>query len=145
MSVLCRSLRIPAADAEQLGWATVAVVLCWWGSGCLDWWPVTAEASPFASYASPSSRLCALNASAGAFEVVFSAKSGRQIASQLRRCRAETEVACLECFPNGLPFYLSRTATLISRDGGEMTSNYIISTLERDVPVAAQIVPAGRT
>jgi hypothetical protein len=52
----------------------------------------------------------------------------------------QTEVACLECFPNGLAFYLSHTATLISRDGGELTSNYILSTLANSPQWPAQIV-----
>ena len=30
------------------------------------------------------------------------------------------------CFPNGLPFYLGRTPTLVSSDCAELTSNYII-------------------
>jgi hypothetical protein len=54
---------------------------------------------------------------------------------------AETELACLECFPNGLPFYLRRTATLISRNGAELTSNYIIATLEKSSEWPNQIVP----
>jgi hypothetical protein len=81
-----------------------------------------------------------VNAGAGALEVVFSAKSGRRIASQLAALPPRTEVACLECFPNGLPFYLRHTTTLISRDGGELTSNYILSTLEKTPQWPPQIV-----
>jgi hypothetical protein len=54
---------------------------------------------------------------------------------------AGTELACLECFPNGVPFYLRRTATLISRDGSELTSNYIIYSLKKDPQWPKQIVP----
>jgi len=75
-----------------------------------------------------------------ALEIVFDAKSGRRIAGQLAALSPETELACLECFPNGLPFYLRRTATLISRDGGELKSNYIISTLEKAREWPRQIV-----
>jgi hypothetical protein len=81
-----------------------------------------------------------VHAGAGALEVVFSAKSGRRIARQLAALPPQTEVACLECFPNGLPFYLGHTATLISRDGGELTSNYILSTPEKSPQWPAQIV-----
>jgi len=77
----------------------------------------------------------------GVLEVVFDAKSGRRIAYQLSGLPEKTELACLECFPNGLPFYLGRTATLISRDGHELTSNYIISSLEKSRHWPGQIVP----
>ena len=73
--------------------------------------------------------------------MIFGAKSGRPIARQLSALPAETELACLECFPNGVPFYLHRTATLISRDGGELTSNYIIYSLKKDPHWPKQIVP----
>jgi hypothetical protein len=73
-------------------------------------------------------------------QVVFNAKSGRRIADKLTGLPPHSEIACLECFPNGLSFYLGRTATLISRDGGELTSNYIISTLNKSGPWPKQIV-----
>ena len=73
----------------------------------------------------------------------MSAKSGRQLARQLSGLPADTELACLECFPNGLPFYLNRTATLISRNGSELTSNYIISCLEKEPQWPPQIVPVA--
>lgn len=77
----------------------------------------------------------------GIIDVIFGAKSGRQIASQLSALPAGTELACLECFPNGVPFYLRRTATLISRDGSELTSNYIIYFLKNAPQWPKQIVP----
>jgi hypothetical protein len=44
---------------------------------------------------------------------------------------AAAEIACLECLPNGLPFYLKRTITLVTRDGAETSSNYVIFLLRR--------------
>jgi hypothetical protein len=46
----------------------------------------------------------------------------------------QTQLAFLECFPNGLPFYLNRTATLFTKDGSELTSssNYILFRLKND-------------
>ena len=73
-------------------------------------------------------------------DVVFDAKSGRRIAERISTLPGQPELACLECFPNGVPFYLGRTATLISRDGHELTSNYIISSLERSSRWPQQIV-----
>jgi len=49
----------------------------------------------------------------------------------------------LECFPNGLPFYLNRTATLLTRDGGEITSssNYILFRLKNESTWPTNLVP----
>ena len=77
----------------------------------------------------------------GATHIIFEAKSGRQIARQLSAVPPGTELACLECFPNGAPFYLGRTMTLISRDGDELTSNYITYALARNPQWPKQIVP----
>ena len=59
------------------------------------------------------------------------ADSGRALAGSLPALPPGTELACLECLPNGLPFYLKQTVTLISRDGSETTSNYVIYRLRR--------------
>ena len=53
----------------------------------------------------------------------------------------DTELASLQCFPNGMPFYLGRTLTLISADGQELGSNYIIALLKKTAPWPASIVP----
>ena len=137
---LIKPLRIPDADAEQLARATTPLVLVLVGFAVFG----------FVARHCRSVRLCFLclalfppllvNANAGVFQVVYDAKSGRRIAEQLATLSPPTEIACLECFPNGLPFYLGRTATLISRDGRELTSNYIISTLEKSTRWPKQIV-----
>ncbi|HTQ52427.1 MAG TPA: glycosyltransferase family 39 protein [Candidatus Acidoferrales bacterium] len=66
----------------------------------------------------------------GMINVVFSAKSARTLAQQIPALSPETQLACLECFPNGLAFYLGRTAALITNDGDELTSNYILFELK---------------
>ncbi len=81
------------------------------------------------------------NAGMGIIEMVFNAKSGRQIAGRLSTLPAGTELACLDCFLNGVPFYLRRTVTLISSNGVELTSNYIIYSLKKDPQWPKQIVP----
>ncbi|MGH7971866.1 MAG: hypothetical protein ACREIC_24395, partial [Limisphaerales bacterium] len=48
-----------------------------------------------------------------------------------------------ECFPNGLSFYLGRTATVISSDGRELTSNYISYCLKKNALRSGQIVPVA--
>ena len=59
-------------------------------------------------------------------ESVFSARSSRQLAQHILPLSAETQVAFLRCLPHGLPFYLDRTGTLITTDGKELTSNYVL-------------------
>jgi 4-amino-4-deoxy-L-arabinose transferase-like glycosyltransferase len=73
--------------------------------------------------------------------LVFNAKSARKLAQQVPSLPPQTELACLECYPPGLPFYLERTATLISPDGGELTSNYILFTLEHNPSWPENMVP----
>jgi len=71
------------------------------------------------------------------------ASSARQLASRLPALPPATEVACLQCFPNGLPFYLRRTVTIVTRDGSETTSNYVVFMLKRVTPWPAQVVPVS--
>lgn len=66
----------------------------------------------------------------GMINVVFNAKSARTLAHQIPTLSPDTQLACLECFPNGLAFYLGRTATVITKDGNELTSNYILFRLK---------------
>jgi hypothetical protein len=140
-AALAKPLRIPVADAERLGQTAVPVAILFAGFGAFG---LLARCRRSAS-------LCFLclalfpplfiNAGFGAFEVVLDAKSDRRIAAQLSGAPPETEFVCLECFPTGLPFYLGRTVTLISRDGGELTSNYIIHCLKENPRWPEQIVP----
>jgi 4-amino-4-deoxy-L-arabinose transferase-like glycosyltransferase len=59
------------------------------------------------------------------------ASSSRALAARLSALPETTELAGLECYPNGLSFYLRRTMTVITRDGGELTSNYVLYMLRR--------------
>ena len=71
------------------------------------------------------------------------ASSARQLALRLPALPPATEVACLQCLPNGLPFYLRRTVTIITRDGSETTSNYVVFMLKRVTPWPDQVVPVS--
>lgn len=53
------------------------------------------------------------------------ASSSRPLARALESLPQQTAVACLECFPVGLPFYLGRTVTYITEHGRALTSNYV--------------------
>jgi 4-amino-4-deoxy-L-arabinose transferase-like glycosyltransferase len=140
MGVLAKPLRIPVTDAERLGQTLVPLVVLFAAFGALAW---TASQRRSAS-------LCFLclalfgplgaNLSVRVFEVIYDAKSGRRIADKLPGLAAEAELACLQCFPNGLIFYLNRTATLVTRDGRELTSNYILHSLNKGPQWPRQIV-----
>ena len=138
--MLAGFLRIPVADAERLGRVGVPLAVVFLVFGLFG----------LAARLRNSPRLCFIclalfipvgaNAAKGVVDVIFSAKTGRPVADHLASLPPEMDVACLECFPNGVPFYLRRTLTLISRNGGELTSNYILSTLKKDQPWPEQIV-----
>jgi 4-amino-4-deoxy-L-arabinose transferase-like glycosyltransferase len=139
--LLARPLRIPAADAEGLGrvMAPLAISLAVFGvCGALARWrrSVSLCLLCFALFIPVTA-----NAGMGLISVIFNLKSGRQIARQLSALPAGTELACVQCFPNGLPFYLRRTATLISADGSDLGSNYIIYSLKNNPQWPKQIVP----
>jgi 4-amino-4-deoxy-L-arabinose transferase-like glycosyltransferase len=52
-----------------------------------------------------------------------------------------TELVCMECLPNGLPFYLKRLVTVLTNDGKELTSNYVIFTLNSGKSWPEGVVP----
>lgn len=53
----------------------------------------------------------------------------------------ETELVCMECMPNGLPFYLKRSVTVLTRDGNELTSNYVMFTLNSGKTWPEGVIP----
>ncbi len=69
--------------------------------------------------------------------------SARPLARALPPLPPSVEIACLECLPNGLPFYLGRTITVVTRDGSETTSNYVVFALKHTDPWPAGVVPLG--
>ncbi len=75
--------------------------------------------------------LLLLTAGFGGARAYAEADSARALARRMPALPATTELACLECLPNGLPFYLKRTITLITRDGSETASNYVTFLLRR--------------
>ena len=56
----------------------------------------------------------------------------------------DAELVCMECLPNGLPFYLKRLVTVLSREGDELTSNYVKFTLASGKPWPEGIVPIAQ-
>lgn len=143
MRLLARPMRIPVADAERVGRAMTPLlaVLAGFGIfGLVARWRRNAMLSflCFALFVP-----LAANAGMGVIDVIVNAKSGRPTARALAALPPGTELACLQCFPNGLAFYLGRTVTLFTQNGGEITSesNYIKYLLTRDAPWPAPIRP----
>jgi 4-amino-4-deoxy-L-arabinose transferase-like glycosyltransferase len=82
------------------------------------------------------------------------ARSGHSLAEALpKSLPPDTKLACLRCLPNGLPFYRRQLLTVLSDDGKELTSNYVLFSLASGKPWPERIVPfqqrdlwlAGRT
>ena len=72
-------------------------------------------------------------------------RSARSLAEKISTTLSPgAELVCLECMPNGLPFYLQRLVTVVSRDGNELTSNYVVFTLNSDKPWPEGIVPLAQ-
>jgi len=72
------------------------------------------------------------------FEAYAESHSSRELARTIEATAPGASVACLACFPQGLPLYLHQPLTLISETGGEMSSNYVIYSLaeRRDWPTS---------
>lgn len=68
----------------------------------------------------------------GIFASIYERRSTRAMATLVPPLPATTELAFYRCLPNGLPFYLRRTGTLITTDGGELSSNYVQFALRRN-------------
>ncbi|TAK61091.1 MAG: glycosyltransferase family 39 protein [Methylobacter sp.] len=72
-------------------------------------------------------------------------RSSRNLAEQISKdLTPTTELACLQCLPNGLPFYLKRLVTVLSNNGNELTSNYIVFTLNSGKPWPEGLVPTAQ-
>ena len=75
------------------------------------------------------------------FSTIFEANSARRLARNCALLPPTTELACLECFPAGLPFYLGRTPFLLSRDCAELTSNYVLYSIRTSGKWPEKAVP----
>ena len=67
-------------------------------------------------------------------------KSSRELAARIQTIAPRAEVVCLNSFPQGLPFYLRHTIPLISADGRELTSNYVLYLLAQHQPLSAEVI-----
>jgi 4-amino-4-deoxy-L-arabinose transferase-like glycosyltransferase len=71
-------------------------------------------------------------------------RSSREAAAAVRPLLTRaTEVVAIGTYPLSLPFYLDRTLTLVSADGRELTSNYVVLRHERLRRAATTLRPPG--
>jgi 4-amino-4-deoxy-L-arabinose transferase-like glycosyltransferase len=56
---------------------------------------------------------------------------------------ARTEIVAVAAYPLSLPFYLDRTLTLVTVDGRELTSNYVVRSHERLRRMSPALRPPG--
>jgi 4-amino-4-deoxy-L-arabinose transferase-like glycosyltransferase len=70
------------------------------------------------------------------------ANSSKALAQAVDVSAAGTPVAFLQSYSKGISFYLRRPVTLITDDGGELSSNYVLFMLSRDRVWPEQLVPA---
>jgi 4-amino-4-deoxy-L-arabinose transferase-like glycosyltransferase len=130
-------LRIRSAEFDRLQPAFLPLTLTLFGVGALAmlaWW-VRRPALTLAVFASFSFALVILDF--GALRSYAEASSSRRLARSIQEYLARESlpdsipIAALEYFSTGLPFYLQRPVVLITRDGHEMTSNYVVYALRR--------------
>jgi len=74
-------------------------------------------------------------------EFFLNRRSARDLAIRIAPLPSTTEVVCLKCLPHGLPFYLKRTVTLVTVDGSELTSNYVLFDLKTNPRWPSNVVP----
>jgi len=72
-------------------------------------------------------------------------RSAKPMAERLAALPSGTEIACLDCYPPGLSFYLGRTLTIISEDATPLRSNFVLYWMRR-LPVRPPTLvdPSGR-
>jgi len=67
--------------------------------------------------------------------------SSRALAVKVAVSAGPADIVLLQCFPTGLPYYLGRTVSLVSVDGHETTSNYVVFSLERNRSWPPNVIP----
>lgn len=71
-------------------------------------------------------------------------RSSKDIAESIPQLPPGTEIASYQIYQSAIPFYLQRQITLITEDGSETGSNYIIYTLKKSPEWPPQMVRASQ-
>jgi 4-amino-4-deoxy-L-arabinose transferase-like glycosyltransferase len=143
MGSLAKPMRLPVEDAGELGRHFITPIILLSVVGMLGLLARFRRDAGLCVVIFAVFPLLLFTLNLGAIQVVFNIKSARQLAQQMPPLPPETGLVFLECFPNGLPFYLNRTATLMTKDGSEITSssNYILFRLRNDPNWPTNLVP----
>lgn len=80
----------------------------------------------------------------GLLELIGNRRSPRDLAARMSPTTADTDVACLECLPHGLPFYLGRTVTVMTKSGEELSSNYVLFNLNSGAKWPPTLIPVSQ-
>jgi len=146
MALLAKPMRLPVEDAVELGRHFLTPIILLSVVGVLGLLAQFRRDAGFCFVIFAVFPLLLFTLNLGAIQVVFNIKSARQLSQQMSPLPPDTKLAFLECFPNGLPFYLDRTATLITADGSEITSssNYILFRLKNDPNWPTNLVPVSK-
>jgi hypothetical protein len=71
-------------------------------------------------------------------------RASRLLAKDIEQIAPAQDVACYECFPPGIPFYLGRNITVFTnRNGFEIGSNYVQFTLAKTGQWPSQLQPVS--
>lgn len=107
----------------------------------LGWWRRRAAWSTIAFALFP---MLAITLGSDVFLAVYDSRSARRMSLTMPRLPDGTELVFYNCMPVGLPFYLRRTGTLVTRDGGELASNYVKYSLAKRPERPPGIIDADR-
>ncbi len=75
------------------------------------------------------------------FQDYAASHSTRALAERLAPLPPNVRIVCFECFPDGVPFYIQRPIMVVTKDGSELTSNYIRFALNRSRHWPKVLVP----
>jgi 4-amino-4-deoxy-L-arabinose transferase-like glycosyltransferase len=126
--------KLPALEFGILT-ATCAVT---GGFALAGWWSRKAALTVTAFVMLP---VMVVGAGFDSMKLILLGKDSRKFVEAMGKVTGDTEIVGMECFPLGVPFYLHRYVTVISEDGSEFRSNYVLFTLSKGQPWPDTVVP----
>jgi hypothetical protein len=75
------------------------------------------------------------------FGAALRGKDSRKFVEELGPLAPDVEIVGLNCFPLGVPFYMHRYVTVVTHDGSEFRSNYLLFILGKGKPWPDKVVP----
>lgn len=125
-----RRFRVRQDDLEQIRHFWIPLAIVFLSMGVLSALAVARRSSRTSFAALAGFPVAAVLLNMGILEFAAARRSASSMAQQLSALAANAKVVCLECLPHGLPFYLGKTVTVLTKDGAELTSNYVLFNLK---------------